>query len=162
MGHLSREGVSFSKHKPRKVSHMSLLLLFCHVHDFWKRFSPQWHQDMLANGAIHRVRAGKLSPSEIMTIMIHFHQSRYQDFKSYYTRHVQVHLRSEFPELVSYERFVQLMPSVLVPLCAYMCISCELLRSLHRHKLHRLDSHRCVPQQTHPQPPRLRRHSTQR
>lgn len=102
---------------------MSLLLLFCHVHDFWKRFSPQWHQEMLANGAIHRVRAGKLSPSEIMTIMIHFHQSRYRDFKSYYTRHVQEHLRSEFPELVSYERFVVLMPSVLVPLCAYL-VSC--------------------------------------
>ena len=27
---------------------MSLLLLFCHVHDFWKRFEPQWHQEMLA------------------------------------------------------------------------------------------------------------------
>ena len=78
---------------------------------------------MLANGAIHRVRAGKLSHSEIMTIMIHFHQSRYRDFKSYYTRHVQEHLRSEFPELVSYERFVALMPGVLVPLCAYL-VSC--------------------------------------
>lgn len=58
-----------------------------------------------------------------MTIMIHFHQSRYRDFKSYYTQYVQLHLRSEFPNLVSYERFVALMPSVLIPLCAYL-ISC--------------------------------------
>ena len=35
-------------------------------------------------------------------------------------QHVQVHLNSEFPDLVSYERFVALMPSVLAPLCAYL------------------------------------------
>ncbi len=102
---------------------MSLLQLFSDVHDFYKRFQPDWQNDMLASGAVQRHRAGKLCPSEIMTIMIHFHQSRYRDFKSYYTQHVQVHLNSEFPDLVSYERFVALMPSVLVPLCAYL-VSC--------------------------------------
>lgn len=55
-----------------------------------------------------------------MTIIIHFHQSHYRDFKTYYTDHVCQHLRSEFPKLVSYERFVILMPSVLGPLCAYL------------------------------------------
>jgi len=30
------------------------------------------------------------------------------------------HLRSEFPDLVSYNRFVELMPSVLIPLCFYL------------------------------------------
>ena len=99
---------------------MSLLELFISVHDFWKDFGPYWHQQMLASGGIQRRRSGKLCPSEIMTIMIHFHQSRYRDFKSYYTRHVQLYLGSEFPGLVSYERFVALMPSVLVPLCAYL------------------------------------------
>ncbi len=99
---------------------MSLLELFISVHDFWKDFGPNWHQQMLASGGIQRRRSGKLCPSEIMTIMIHFHQSRYRDFKSYYTRHVQLYLGSEFPGLVSYERFVALMPSVLVPLCAYL------------------------------------------
>lgn len=33
---------------------------------------------------------------------------------------MQVYLRSEFPKLVSYNRFVELLPSVLVPLCAYL------------------------------------------
>ena len=54
-----------------------------------------------------------------MTILIHFHQSHYRTFKAYYTEHVQVHLSSEFPHLVSYQRFVALIPSVLVPLLAY-------------------------------------------
>jgi hypothetical protein len=30
------------------------------------------------------------------------------------------HLRDEFPKLVSYNRFVELMPSALLPLCAYL------------------------------------------
>ena len=63
---------------------------------------------------------GQLSVSEVMTIMIHFHQSRYRHFKAYYTQYVQKHLHREFPRLVSYERFVGLMPGVLVPMCAYL------------------------------------------
>ena len=119
-GHLWREGVSFSNHRTQEVSQMSLLLLFCHVDDFCQRFEPHWYREQRSIGPKRRRRAGKLCTSEIMTIMIHFHQSRYRDFKSYYTQYVQVYLRSEFPQLISYERFVALMPTVLVPLCAYL------------------------------------------
>jgi hypothetical protein len=52
--------------------------------------------------------------------MIYFHQMCYRDFKTYYTQFVQVYLCSEFPHLVSYHRFVELIPSALVPLCAYL------------------------------------------
>lgn len=55
-----------------------------------------------------------------MTLLIYFHQMRDRDFKTYYTQYVQVHLRVEFPRLVSYSRFVERIPSVLVPLCAYL------------------------------------------
>lgn len=55
-----------------------------------------------------------------MPILIHFHQSDYRTFKAYYTQYVAVHLRAEFPALVSYTRFIDLIPSVLVPLCAYL------------------------------------------
>ncbi len=57
--------------------------------------------------------------SEIMTIVIHFHQSYYRNFKAYYTHHVSKYLRSEFPDLVSYNRFIELMPRVQLPLLAY-------------------------------------------
>jgi DDE family transposase len=59
-------------------------------------------------------------PSEMMTIVILFQQSHYRTFKAYYTEYVQRHLRSEFPTLVSYQRFVELMPTLLVPLVAYL------------------------------------------
>lgn len=58
--------------------------------------------------------------SELMTLVVHFHQKRFRDFKTYYTEYVQVYLRREFPALVSYSRFVQWMPRILVALCAYL------------------------------------------
>src|SRR4051812_10968095 len=74
----------------------------------------------LSDGATHRARTGELSDSELMTILIHFHQSQYRTFKAFYMQHVQVHLGSEFPRLVCYARFVQLMPRVFSRLCAYL------------------------------------------
>jgi len=99
---------------------MSLLELFCAVDDFWRAFAPGWQQTQLQRGALKRVRPSQLSESEVMTILIHFHQSHYRTFKAYYTEYVAVHLCREFPGLVSYPRFVALTPSVLVPLCAYL------------------------------------------
>lgn len=98
---------------------MSVLELFCAVDDFMQRFEPQWKASELTTGK-HRERAGKLCLSEVMTILIHFHQSHYRTFKAYYQDHVQVHMKSEFPHLVSYTRFIALIPRVTVPLVAYM------------------------------------------
>ena len=58
--------------------------------------------------------------SEIMTILIHFHQFHYRDFKAFYAGHVLAYLRSDFPRLVSYSRLVSLIPSVLVPRASYL------------------------------------------
>jgi hypothetical protein len=98
---------------------MSLLELCCHVDDFCQVFEPQWQQSLVQQGTMKRVRQTQLSPSEIMTIVIHFHQARYRDFKTYYTEYVLVYLRDDFPQLVGYTRFVELMGRVIVPLIAY-------------------------------------------
>ena len=99
---------------------MSILELFCSVDDFWLQFAPQWQVTLLKAGQRQRLRATQMYPSEMMTIMILFHQSHYRTFKAYYTEYVQQHLCSEFPTLVSYNRFVELMPTLLVPLLAYL------------------------------------------
>lgn len=98
----------------------SLLELFVSVDDFCQVFLPFWEQKLMQDGSKKRRRPGELSVSEIMTILIHFHQSHYRNFKTYYTEHVCKHLKNEFPKLVSYERFVILTPSVLGPLSAYL------------------------------------------
>ncbi len=61
---------------------MSLLELFCHVDDFCQRLEPQWQQQFLAVGSRRRQRRGQLSTSEMLTIMIHVHQTHYRDFKA--------------------------------------------------------------------------------
>ena len=98
----------------------SLLELFCYVDDFCQDFLPSWRNQLLWTGAIQRQRVRSLSVSEIMTILIHFHQSHYRDFKTYYTDYVVERLAREFPSLVSYTCFVEFVPSVLLPLCVYL------------------------------------------
>lgn len=93
--------------------------LFCNVDDFCQSFVPHWNQTLLADGARKRLRPCSLSLSEIMTIVILFHSSRFRDFKHFYLSLLLLN-RSEFPGLVSYSRFVELMPSALVALCGYL------------------------------------------
>ena len=65
-----------------------------------------------------------------MTIFVMFHQSGYRNLKQSCLEFVSVHLRSEFPELISYNRFVEFELDALLPLTAY--IKNE-TRHLHRH-----------------------------
>lgn len=102
----------------------SLLELFVSVDDFCKAFLPKLEQHLLSTGIRQRQRARSLSVSEVMTILINFHQSHYRNFKAYYCEHVLPHLHSEFPSLVSYTRFVDFIPSALLPLCAYLRTNC--------------------------------------
>jgi transposase len=99
---------------------LSLEALFCHVDDFCQWFEPRWKQRLLGEGLQHRCRSRSLSLSESMTILIAFHQSAYRNFKWFYTQLVCRYWRKAFPGLVSYQRFVEWMPSTLIPLCAYL------------------------------------------
>lgn len=97
---------------------MSLLEMFCDVDEFCVRMDAQQAAKQLGKGK--RGVQANLCWSEVMTILIHFHQSHYRDFKAYYIEHVQKELRSEFPKLVSYNRFVELIPAVLPYLVLYL------------------------------------------
>jgi transposase len=98
----------------------SLDALFCDVDDFCLYFEPEWHKRLLGHGGIKRRRAKKLCLSEIMTILIAFHQNHYRNFKHFYLDCVKQYWHSAFPGLPSYQRFVEWIPSTLIPLCAYL------------------------------------------
>jgi transposase len=102
------------------MSILDLEALYCSVDAFWQQFSPWWEREQVASRKRRRQRATRLSPSEIMTIVILFQQSGYRTFKGFYTQYVQTQLRAEFPALVSYTRFVALMPRVVLPLTVYL------------------------------------------
>jgi hypothetical protein len=137
---------------------MSILDLYCSVDEFWQRFAPAWERELLASGQRRRRRATRLHPSEIMTLVILFQPSGYRTFKAFYTQHVQVYLRGEFPQLVSDNRFIELLPRVLVPLTVYLhtqlgaCTGISFVDStalavchnprIHQHRVFRVDARR--------------------
>ena len=75
---------------------MSLLELYVEVDDFQKRFEQWLSQEQIDNGNKPGPKS-ELSSSEIMTIVIHFHQANYRNFKHYYQKHVCEYLRGDFP-----------------------------------------------------------------
>jgi hypothetical protein len=98
----------------------SILPLFADLDDFCQAFEPTFKSKLLESGSPRRHRKTTLLLSEVMTIIVWFQQSGYRTFKDYYCKEVSQHLRDEFPNLVSYTRFVELMADTLVPLCFYL------------------------------------------
>ena len=98
---------------------MCLVELYCSVDDFWKSFKQEWDKHLLDSGKLKRGPKPELTTSEMMTIIILFHQSNYRTFKHFYF-YVCNYLRKDFPKLISYCRFVSLMKNIFVPLFAYL------------------------------------------
>lgn len=70
--------------------------------DFSKEFDKSYKKHILQadNGKKTRNKPGKLSHSEVMTILISFHLGGYRNLKHYYLFYVSQHLNKEFPQLV--------------------------------------------------------------
>jgi Transposase DDE domain len=98
----------------------NLVEIYCGVDDFMKNFEREWKKQLISSGERKRMKVSRLSSSEIMTIIILFHQSNYRTFKHFYLVHVKRHLNDAFTDLVSYSQFIRLKKSVLIPLCAYL------------------------------------------
>jgi len=90
--------------------------------DFSKEFDKSFKKHILQsdNGKKTRNKPGKLSHSEVMTILISFHLGGYRNLKHYYLFYVRQHLNKEFPKLVSYNRFVELQQQVAFPLVLFL------------------------------------------
>ena len=61
----------------------SLEELFCQIDDFCQSFEPQWQTTLLGKGLKHRQRRRCLCLSEVMTILISFHQQSYRNFLAF-------------------------------------------------------------------------------
>ncbi len=90
--------------------------IFCLIDDFCKSFDEKCAQKYLPNPNRKRLRPCRMSLSEIMMIVVMFHLSHYRTFKDFYFNCLLVHYRQEFPNLVSYNRFIELMPFTFMPL----------------------------------------------
>lgn len=95
--------------------------LFCMADDFCKYFDAMMEKYTLRSDKKRRYhRNSTMSKSEIMLIMILFHDSGYRCLKHFYLEKVCKHLRHLFPEVVSNDRFVELEKEVAIPLALFI------------------------------------------
>jgi IS5 family transposase len=103
------------------VSRLDVTKIFCDVDDFCQQFEYYWQQQLeLPSISGEKRCCSRMSLSEVITIAIAFHGSGFRTFKEFYTLCVLPHWRKAFPNLVSYNRFIELMPWSLMLLCCFL------------------------------------------
>ena len=104
------------------ISDDKIIEIFCSFDDFTKEFNSILDKNSICDGSStkKRNRKFKMSKSEIMTIMVIFHLKSHRNLKHFYLYYVSKHMSDYFPDLVSYNRFVELQKSVIQPLAVYL------------------------------------------
>lgn len=101
----------------------NLVEIYCIFDDFCKIFEPELKKHMIdMDGKAHRNRPCRVSDAEIMTMLVLFHTSHFRDLKTFYTGYVCQHLRQEFPNKLSYNRFVERQRKVALHLLMFLNI----------------------------------------
>ena len=99
--------------------------IFCIIDEFDKNLSVELSKKLRLpsvgkDGIRHRNRPGRMSESEIMTVLVCYHFGTYRTFKDYYLNGIRGSLKDCFPDAVSYNRFVELMPRVFFLMMLFM------------------------------------------
>ncbi len=87
------------------------------IDEFCENFEQQTSHFLIGNKP---KRTPVMNTSEVITIILLFHLSGFQTFKHFYLFYVQKHMQSEFPKTVSYNRFVELQQSCIMPLTIFL------------------------------------------
>ncbi len=107
---------------------MDIVELYVLIDDFCKKFMPKYIMLLKKNGLKTRAREGNLSISEIVLILLLFSQSGYKCFKWFYINELSVEYKDYFKRLVSYTRFVDLIPRSLPVLFRFLQYSMYMTR----------------------------------
>ena len=92
--------------------------IYCIADDFCKEYELELNKKALSlsnpspNTPKTRNRKGRMSDAEMITILVLFHSTTFRNFKHFYLFYVCREPKEEFPNLLSYTRFVERMPRV--------------------------------------------------
>uniref|UniRef100_UPI00300AAD04 IS982 family transposase n=1 Tax=Acinetobacter johnsonii TaxID=40214 RepID=UPI00300AAD04 len=92
--------------------------LFCILDDFCKTFNESLEKALISDQK-SKLKKSALSLSEAMTIVILFHQSGFRFFKYFYCQMIVPFWKSAFTKLLSYNRFIEIMPRCLQALSSF-------------------------------------------
>lgn len=95
---------------PPQISEEKLIEIFVTVHDFIQPFEAALIKRSLRATQRQPTRQPDLSASEIITLLVYYHHSGYRNFQYYYERLVLTQMKTYFPHLVSYNRFIEFLP----------------------------------------------------
>lgn len=79
---------------------------------------------MLKHPKKTRNKKSKLSIAEVITILVLFHTGGYRNLKHFYVFYVCKHMTNEFPNQVSYNRFVELQKKSMLPMAMFLKTCC--------------------------------------
>ena len=95
--------------------------IFCIADDFCRFFDAQMEKYTIMDSKKRKYhRDSTMSKAEIMMIIILFHSSGFRCLKHFYVENVCKHMRHLFPNVVSYNRFVELEKTVALPLAIFI------------------------------------------
>jgi len=100
--------------------------IFCLIDDFCIEIDKVKEGYLIAQNAPQKLRNRKfkMADSEIITILVIFHLMQFRSLKHFYINYIQKHMKSEFPETVSYNRFVELQEKVFLTMCVFLKTCC--------------------------------------
>lgn len=100
---------------------------FVKVDDFCNEFEILYSKPQLPLPPNVRTRKRKagMCDSEIITLLIAFHGGQFRNFKHFYLNYVSVHLREDFPGLVSYNRFIELSHRYAIAFMLFLHHRCK-------------------------------------
>jgi hypothetical protein len=103
-----------------------IIEIYCNIDDFCKDLSKTMmdHSIKQDNAKRLRNRVFKMTDSEVITIMLLFHLGQFRNLKHFYLFYVKENLCNEFPDAVSYNRFVELQKKAIFPLALFLKLCC--------------------------------------
>jgi hypothetical protein len=104
-----------------------IIEIFIKVDDFCNEFEVTYkrYQIQEPQGRKSRNRKAGLSESEVITLLIAFHSGQFRNFKHFYVNYVSVHMKDDFPGLVSYNRFIELSHRSAYAFMFFLHYSCK-------------------------------------
>lgn len=127
------------------INNDKIIEILCDTDEFSKKYEEEIENMPLlsSEGKVRQRRAASMSDSEIMTILIMFHFGTFDNFKHYYLHFIKLHLKSDCPDAVSYNRFVELESIVFFKLIRQFGIILEqtymIAKIVYQNSCHRND-----------------------
>lgn len=95
--------------------------IFYLADEFCQEFDARVHPYIIGNAPKKKPR---MSQSEVITILVLFHLGGFRNMKDFYTGYVLKHMQAHFPNVVSYNRFVELSTQVCLPMTIFLKTCC--------------------------------------